>query len=158
MARRSSYQRLIAKSQSEKQRLIKNLLRTLRQIDQERKARVADLDDAQRLVVRELAHLGHAVAEGVKRGPGRPKGSVAEIAADGSGGRKKRIRRSLESLKEIAEKMVAFIQSKGDQGASGREMRAEFGPYQSFKVFVKDKAGVNLKTKGQRSQIRYFVA
>ncbi|MGA2440738.1 MAG: hypothetical protein ABSH08_07255 [Tepidisphaeraceae bacterium] len=51
-------QRLLKKTERMKQQTIKNLLRTLKQIDKERKARTADLEESARVILKHLADLG----------------------------------------------------------------------------------------------------
>jgi hypothetical protein len=76
-------ERILRQSDKLKQQMVNNLLKTMRKIDQERKARTADLDHAAKVIGRQLADLGHrigipeaATARSVPAGraPGRAKG------------------------------------------------------------------------------------
>src|SRR6266536_540674 len=52
-------QRLLKQTARMKMRATKSLLKTLKQIDQERKVRTADLDQAAHVIGQQLAELGH---------------------------------------------------------------------------------------------------
>src|SRR5580704_12917523 len=52
-------QRLLKKTERMKQQAVKSLLRTLKQIEKERKARTADLEESAKVVLKHLADLGH---------------------------------------------------------------------------------------------------
>jgi hypothetical protein len=52
-------QRLLKKTERMKQQAVRSLLRTLKQIEQERKARTADLEEAAKVILKHLADLGH---------------------------------------------------------------------------------------------------
>src|SRR6478752_1596935 len=94
-------QRLLKKTDRMKQQAVKGLLRTLKHIDQERKKRTADLEEAAKLVVRQLAELGHVGGNG-KMGVTKAKRTATS---------KKRIRRSPDELKKLANGVVAYIKA-----------------------------------------------
>ncbi|MGA2440238.1 MAG: hypothetical protein ABSH08_04735 [Tepidisphaeraceae bacterium] len=52
-------QRLLKKTERMKQQAVRSLLRTLKQIEQERKARTVDLEEAAKVILKQLADLGH---------------------------------------------------------------------------------------------------
>ena len=52
-------QRLLKKTERMKQQTIKSLLRTMKQIEKERKTRTADLEEAAKVILKHLADLGH---------------------------------------------------------------------------------------------------
>ena len=52
-------QRLLKQTNRMRQQAVKSLLRTLKHIDQERKHRTADLEEAAKVVVKQLAESGH---------------------------------------------------------------------------------------------------
>src|SRR5580698_3996974 len=52
-------QRLLKKTERMKQQAVKSLLRTLKQIEKERKARTADLEESAKIILKQLADLGH---------------------------------------------------------------------------------------------------
>jgi hypothetical protein len=52
-------QRLLKKTERMKQQAVRSLLRTLKQIERERKARTADLEEAAKVILKHLADLGH---------------------------------------------------------------------------------------------------
>jgi hypothetical protein len=52
--------RLLKRTERMKQQAVKSLLRTLKQIERERKARTADLEESAKLILKHLADLGHA--------------------------------------------------------------------------------------------------
>ncbi len=85
--------------------------------------------------------------------------AIASIpATNGRGPRsRKRIRRSGEELKKIANSVVEFIKSKGTAGVTPAEIKAAFGQlFPSPPQFVKKHAGVQLKRKGHAKRPRYF--
>src|SRR6188474_3209388 len=94
-------QRLLKQTDRMRQQAVKSLLRTLKHIDQERKQRTADLEEAAKVILKQLAELGHAgsnsklVAKKAKR----------VVAA----GKKRRIRRTPAQLKAEATKVLALI-------------------------------------------------
>ena len=52
-------QRLLKKTERMKQQTVRSLLHTMKQIEQERKARTADLEEAAKVILKHLADLGH---------------------------------------------------------------------------------------------------
>jgi hypothetical protein len=52
-------QRLLKKTERMKQQTVKSLLRTLKQIEQERKKRTTDLEESAKVILKTLADLGH---------------------------------------------------------------------------------------------------
>src|SRR5436309_1180110 len=108
-------QRLLKQTEKMRQQAVKNLLRTLKHIDQERKQRTADLEEATKVVVKQLTELGHigtnskAAAKKAKR-----------VAATG---KKRRIRRNPEQLKAEAVKVLGMIKKAGKEGIGGAEIR-----------------------------------
>jgi len=72
--------------------------------------------------------------------------------------RRKRIRRSGEALKKIADSVVAFIKSKGKEGVTAGDIKAAFGQlFPSPPQFVKKHAGIQLQRKGHAKRPRYFL-
>ena len=135
-----------------KQQAIKSLLRSLKQLDQERRRRTADLEEAAKVIGRQLLDLGH----GSNGRAMRTKKTASKPVAPKS---RKRIRRSPEQLKDEAKMMIQFIRSKGSGGASAKEIKAHgVMPGQDVKGFAKQYAGVTLKSTGKKSQTRYHVA
>ena len=51
--------RLLKRTERMKQQAVRSLLRTLKQIERERKARTADLEESAKLILKQLADLGH---------------------------------------------------------------------------------------------------
>lgn len=140
-------QRLLKKTDRMKQQAVKGLLRTLKHIDQERKSRTADLEEAAKLVVKQLAELGHV--------GGNSKAAAKRMKAKATTG-KKRVRRSPEQLKVEATKVVALIRSAGKDGMSGGDIRKKFpGVGQNIKGFVQQYTGEKLKTTGKKVKMRY---
>jgi hypothetical protein len=144
-------QRLLKQTDRMKQQAVKSLLRTLKRIDQERKQRTADLEEATKVIVKQLTELGHvgsnskAAAKNAKR-----------VAATG---KKRRIRRKPEQLKAEATKVLAMIRKAGKEGIGGAEIRKSVrGVGQNIKAFVEKNAGVKVKTTGQKVTMRYHAA
>lgn len=94
------------------------------------------------------------VGQGKLKGRGR-----SELPNQDSGAKavaKKRIRRSGEELKEMAENIFAFIKKAGSEGVKGSAIRAEFGQLlPSIKVFLKQHGGKTVKTKGSKAAMTY---
>src|SRR4051794_25753883 len=143
-------ERILRQSDKLKQQMVKNLLKTMRKIDQERKARTADLDHAAKLIGRQLADLGHRMgvpeakvkATPVGRAPGRAKG--------------KRIRRSAEQLKSEAQKVLEMIRKSGKNGIGGAEIRKVVpGVGQNIKTFLEKNTGEKIKTTGAKRKMKY---
>jgi hypothetical protein len=66
-------------------------------------------------------------------------------------------KRTPEQVNQQAKEMLAFIKKAGDEGVSGRDINAKFGKViPTVKVFVEERTGEKLKTKGERSAMRYF--
>jgi hypothetical protein len=150
-------QRLLKKTDKMKQQAVKGLMRTLKHIDQERKQRTADLEEAAKLVLRQLSELGHSV--GINSSKKASTVKAAKTTNTATGGRKRRIRRGPEQLKAEATKALAMIRKAGKEGIAGVEIRKSVpGVGQNIKEFVEKNAGVKLKTTGQRSAMRYSVA
>ncbi len=141
-------QRLLKKTDRMKQQAVTGLLRTLKHIDQERKKRTADLEDAARLVVKQLADLGHV---------GSNSNTTTKVkTAKATTGKKRRIRRSPEQLKSEAVKVVALIRSAGKDGIGGNDIRKKFpGAGQNIRGFVQQYTGEKLKTTGQKAGMKY---
>src|SRR5688572_9645064 len=103
MKLKSKLHRLLRQSEKLKQRMVKSLLKTMRKIDQERKERTADLDQAAKIIGKQLADLGHRI--GITDDT-----NVKKAQAGGRQGRagtkKKRIRRYPEQLKAEATKAL----------------------------------------------------
>ncbi len=144
-------QRLLKKTDRMKQQAVKSLLRTLKHIDQERKTRTADLEEAAKVVLKQLADLGH-VGSNSKAAATKAKRAV-------KAGKKRRIRRNPEQLKAEATKVLAMIKKAGKEGIAGGEIRKSVpGVGQNIKEFVEKNAGVKVKTTGQKVQMRYHAA
>jgi hypothetical protein len=72
--------------------------------------------------------------------------------------RSKRVRRKREDLEALAQKIIEFIGSKGKVGASGGEIKAEFGSLlPSVNAWLKEYSKAKFKTTGAKSKTRYFV-
>jgi len=72
--------------------------------------------------------------------------------------RRKRVRRKREDLEALAHKIIEFIGSKGKAGASGGEIKAEFGNLlPSVNAWLKEYSKAKFKTTGVKSKTRYFV-
>jgi hypothetical protein len=140
-------QMLLKKTDRMKQQAVKGLLRTLKHIDQERKKRTADLEDAAKLVMKQLGELGH-VGTSSKAVTGKAKRTVTS---------KRRIRRSPDELKKLANGVVEYV--KAHPGCSGGEIRKTFPKVgQNIKGFVQQYAtGGKLRTVGKKAGMRYHV-
>jgi len=99
------------------------------------------------LLEAELDRLG-----GRRRKPGpKPEGAASQP------GRKVRKRRSREQLESMAAGIVEFIRGKGKEGASGNEIKAEFGDLlPSVNAWLKNYSTAKVKTQGSKSKMRYF--
>lgn len=146
-------QRILRQSDKLKQRMVKSLLRTMRKIDEERKERTADLDQAAKVIGKQLADLGHRFgikesANGKKR---RAGGRQGRAKAKG-----KRIRRSPEQMKAEAEKALGMIRKAGKDGIGGAEIRKSVpGVGQNIKTFVEKNTGEKIKTTGAKASMKY---
>jgi len=140
-------ERLLKKTDRMKQQAVKGLLRTLKHIDQERKTRTADLEEAAMLIVKRLAELGHAGSNA----------NAAAAKAKRAVQSKKRIRRSPDELKKYANGVVEYV--KSHQGCSGGDIRKTFPKVgQNVKGFVQQHGtGQKLRTVGKQSKMRYHV-
>jgi hypothetical protein len=145
-------QRLLKQTERMRQQAVKNLLRTLKQIDQERRQRTADLEEAAKVVLKQLADMGHTA---VGKSTAKTKKMTA-TKATATGGKRRRIRRNPEQLKTEAAKVLAMIRKAGKDGIAGAEIRKSVpGVGQNIKEFVEKNAGVKLKTTGQKVKMRY---
>ena len=147
-------QRLLKQTERMRQQAVKSLLRTLKQIDQERKHRTADLEEAAKVVLKQLAEMGHIAV-------GKPaaKAKRTTAAKAPTTGKKRRIRRSPEQLKAEAGKVLAMIRKAGKDGIGGAEIRKSVpGVGQNIKDFVEKNAGVKVRTTGQKVKMRYHAA
>jgi hypothetical protein len=107
-------QRLVKKTERMKQQTVKSLLKTLKQIEQERKARTADLEEAAKVVLKHLADLGH-VGINTRAADTQTK----RLATIGKNRRKsKRVRRKFAVSGEQA--ILDFVKSKSNP--MGREI------------------------------------
>jgi hypothetical protein len=107
-------QRLLKKTERMKQQAIRSLLRTLKQIERERKARTADLEDSAKVILKHLADLGH-VGINTKAADMRAKRG----AAIGKNRRKgKRVRRKFAVSGE--QMILNFV--KGKSNPIGRDI------------------------------------
>jgi hypothetical protein len=86
-----------------KQQTVKSLLRTMKQIDQERKKRTADLEDAAKVILKHLADLG----VGTKASATKVK-KAATIGK--TAGKRKRVRRKFAVSGE--QMILNFVKSK----------------------------------------------
>jgi hypothetical protein len=143
-------ERILRQSDKLKQQMVKNLLKTLRKIDQERKARTADLDHAAKLIGKQLADLDHRM--------GIPEGKAKSTPAGKSPGRSKgkRLRRSAEQLKSEAQKVLGMIRKAGKDGIGGAEIRKSVpGVGQNIKTFVEKNTGEKIRTTGAKRKMKY---
>jgi sarcosine oxidase gamma subunit len=86
-----------------KQQTVKSLLRTLKQIEKERKKRTTDLEEAAKLVLKHLADLGHVGIKAVS-----PKQWTAVKKA----GKRNRVRRKFAVSGE--QSILNFVKSKSN--------------------------------------------
>src|SRR2546423_9800206 len=106
--------RLLKQTERMREQAVKSLLRTLKQIDQERKQRTADLEEAAKVVLQQLAEMGHIV---VGNAVARAKKATATKATTPV--KKLRIRRSPDQLKAEATKVLAIIRKAWQEGVGG---------------------------------------
>ena len=66
----SRLQALLKQTDRFKKRAVKSLLKTMRKIEAERKARTADLDEAAKIIAKQLADLGWSAKAKAKGGDG----------------------------------------------------------------------------------------
>jgi hypothetical protein len=144
-------QRLLKQTDRMRQQAVKSLLRTLKHIDQERKQRTADLEDAAKVILKQLTELGHGGSNG------RALGKKAKRVA--AAGKRRRIRRTPDQLKAEATKVLAMIRKADKDGIGGAEIRKSVnGVGQNIKAFVEKNAGVKIRTTGQKVKMRYHAA
>jgi hypothetical protein len=81
-------------------------------------------------------------------------GKPAKGGSSSAGGR---TRRSKADLEKLASDVVAFISSKGSEGAKGSEIKSKFGPLlPSTNVFLKEYGGgAKIKTQGEKAAMSY---
>jgi hypothetical protein len=96
-------QRLLKKTERMKQQTVKSLLRTLKQIEKERKKRTADLEEAAKVVLKSLADFGRV---GIKAASPNQKS-----AAKKAGKRKRGRRRFAVSGEQM---ILGFVKSKSN--------------------------------------------
>jgi hypothetical protein len=125
----------------------KALTAELHVIESEKKRLTTDLDMAADHIRETLKQLGH-----------QDNGRFAVTRTSPKAGKGKRIRRSLDQLKQEAGAIIALIKSASADGVSGPEIRAKhpkIGP--DLKGFVQKYSGKKLKTTGVARSMRYFV-
>jgi hypothetical protein len=146
---------LLKKTERMKQQAVKGLLRTLKQIDQERKRRTADLEEAAALVGKQLAELGHMGGGNKSKASGSKLRKAVTPASKKTAKSGKRLRRSADELKKYASGVVEYV--KAHQGCSGAEIRKTFPKVgQDIKGFVQQYGtGQKLRTVGKRAGMRY---
>ena len=98
--------RLLKRTERMKQQAVKSLLRTLKQIERERKARTADLEESAKLILKHLADLGHA---GINT---KAAEKQAKRAATIGKQRRKRERARRKFAVSGEESILAFVKSK----------------------------------------------
>jgi len=143
-------QRILRQSDKLKQQMVKKLLKTMRKIEQERKARTADLDHAAKLIGKQLADLGHRFgipdSGHAKNGAPKPR----------AGTKGKRVRRSANQLKAEAERALGMIRKAGKDGIRGADIRKVIpGVGQNIKTFVEKNTGEKVKTTGAKVSMKY---
>jgi len=95
-------QRLLKKTERMKQQTIKSLLRTMKQIEKERKKRTADLEGAAKVILKQLADLG----------VGSKAASPKQWTAVKNAGKRKRIRRKFAVSGE--QSILNFVKAKSN--------------------------------------------
>lgn len=98
-------EKLLKKTERMKQQTVKSLLRTMRHIDKERKKRTADLEESAKVILKQLAALGHS---GVNSKAAFSKRGTAANA----GGRRKRTRRRFAVSGE--QTILNFVKSRSN--------------------------------------------
>ena len=101
-------QRLLKKTERMKQHAVRSLLRTLKQIERERKSRTADLEESAKVVLKHLADLGH-VGINTKTAETKSK-RTATIGKNRR--RRKRVRRKFAVSGE--QMILNFVKSKSN--------------------------------------------
>ena|ERR1700722_18135690 len=97
-----------------KEQTVRRLLHTLKQIEQERKARTAELEEAAKVVLKHLADLGH-VGTNTKTADTQAK----PMATIGKNRRKQRVRRKFTVSGE--ESVLSFV--KEHKGATTQDIK-----------------------------------
>ena len=136
------------------QQTTESLKNELRRIEDEKIKLTFHLDGAADRIRETLSKLG--VGAGAGRLNGKRTTATPKVPNPKKG---KRIRRSPEQLKQEAHTIVELIRSKGQQGATGsqiRERHPKIGP--DIKGFLQKFSGRKFKTSGKRAGMRYFVA
>jgi len=100
-------ERLLKKTERMKQQTVKSLLRTLKQIEQERKTRTADLEAAAKVILKHLADLGHV---GINKAAATKAKMTATISNQGR--KHKRVRRKFAVSGE--QMILNFVKSKSN--------------------------------------------
>lgn len=138
----------------------KSLRRELRFIEQEKQRLTAELDSAARRIADSIAQLDSS--DPGRRGRGRPSFASSGVPSSGpasSGGRRKRIRRNPEQLKQYASDVYALIKKSGSSGVGGGDIRKQYPNVgQDIRAFVNKHGGHKLKTTGLKSFMRYIAA
>jgi hypothetical protein len=148
----SRLQKLLKQTEKMKKQATRGLLKTLKQIDHERKKRTADLDDAARLIGKQLSELGHTLTGTTARKPVAAKMKAALPGAK----KKRRIRRSPEQLQKYASDIFQFV--KANSGSKGGAIRKAFPDVgQDIAGFVAKHTDKKLGTKGKRATMTYHV-
>lgn len=101
---------------------------------------VAEVD----VIDRELARLG-----------GGTRGATGKVARGAKrAGRKRRSRSDLEAR---AAEVVQFISDKGKEGATGKEIKAQFGALlPSVNAWLKNYSKAKVRTTGAKAAMRYY--
>jgi hypothetical protein len=149
-------QRLLKKTERMKQQTIKSLLRTMKQIEKERKARTADLEESAKVILKHLADLGH-VGINTRAADTRAK----RTATIGKNNRKrKRSRRKFAVSGELS--ILNFVKSKSNP--MGREIEKHWtsegravSAANLLSKLVKEKKLKRTPLKGERGS-RYSLA
>jgi len=142
-------ERLLKQTDRMRQQAVTSLLRTLKHIDEERKQRTADLEEAAKVILKRLADLGH-LGINTKTAATKAKKNIAAA-------KKRRIRRKPEELKAEAAKVLAMIKKAGKEGMGGAEIRKNVPAVgQDIRGFVDKNAGVKVRTTGLKSKMRYY--
>jgi len=149
-------QRLLKKTERMKQQTVKSLLRTLKQIDKERKKRTSDLEESAKIILKTLADLGH-VGINTKSAATRAK-TTATIG--NQGGKRKRVRRKFAVSGE--QMIVDFVKSKSNPIGRDIEKLWKSGGRAGtaanlISKLVKEKALKRTPLKGERGS-RYSLA
>jgi len=100
--------RLLRKTERMKQHAVRSLLRTLKQIERERKARTADLEESAKLILKHLADLGHV---GINT---KAADKQAKRAATIGKQRRKREQARRRFAVSGEESILAFVKSKSN--------------------------------------------